>query len=419
LKATIFIRRVILFLAILLSGGSLIFPRSIMMGLLITLCVLVGINNGKPLKPNARLRPVIALVLAVLILCLFLQESYEITALITRFTVFIGAFFVFNIYSSLSRETFQRDLFSILKFMPYQAIITVVLGTLTPFLFTTVTAFDLSHKSDANYIQTIGYVFNYHVLIDSLVGLKRPDGFFWEPGIFQIYLNLFLYLSLFVFKNKWYTTWAVLGVFATQSTTGVIIALILFVYFIFIEQSKKNVTLRLRFLFVGIFALIPLATIVQSNIDDKLNGETQGSSWARQYDLLTGINVILQNPITGIGFDYNRYHKEANLNGEKYTQLDVESVQDRDNTNGIILLLYSIGIPLSIPFLMGLFRSSLFKHNILIGSILVLALSSESIIFTPFFLLIIYNGVSRPLKKTYRNKANFFPMQLDKPRAQL
>jgi hypothetical protein len=126
---------------------------------------------------------------------------------------------------------------------------------------------------------------------------------------------------------------------------------------------------------------------------EKFSGDSQGSFWARQFDLLTGINVIMENPVIGIGFDYTEYYRAAAHLGFSDTPLTERITDDRGNTNGIVFLFYSIGIPLGIPFLVGLFRQQLLANRWMIGGALALSLMSESMIFTPFFLMFIFSGL--------------------------
>ena len=99
------------------------------------------------------------------------------------------------------------------------------------------------------------------------------------------------------------------------------------------------------------------------------------------------------NPLLGIGFDYDQYRHAASRLGYADTPLPGRMTEERTNSNGVVFLLYSVGIPLSVPFLIGMFRQRLFPHRVLMGIVLFLGLMGESIIFTPFFLMIIYSGL--------------------------
>jgi hypothetical protein len=157
--------------------------------------------------------------------------------------------------------------------------------------------------------------------------------------------------------------------------------------------NRGSLPARIAKFMFAVILIVPLVFVASGNIKQKLTGESQGSFLVRQYDLLTGANVVLENPWLGIGFDYEQYHRAANRLGYADTSLPGQITLDRSNSNGVVFLLYSIGIPLSIPFLIGMFRQVLFPQRILVGILLLLGLMSESIIFTPFFLMIIFSGL--------------------------
>ncbi len=247
--------------------------------------------------------------------------------------------------------------------------------------------------ADTTYF-TVGYLFTYHDLAGTNALLKRPDGFFFEPGVFQIYLNLFLLIALFMRKQRLFDiALGVVAVVATQSTTGVVILVLQFAaaYFLWLRTANRSQKLGV-FVFVPIM-LLPLASYMTYNVTEKFYGELSGSAEAREYDLRTGINVALEQPWTGIGFDYEKYFDIASRVGYREADLSRDNITERGNTNGIVVLFYSLGIPLAIIFLLGIFRQKLFKPGLLMALIAVLSLTSESLSFTPFFLMLTFSGL--------------------------
>ena len=376
-------RRLLLFFTILASGGMLVFQREVLLVLILILCITC--NQGKIFTLNKRLLPSVIMIFVILMISLVFHY-YTISSLFVRFSVFIISLFLYNFYLKRSNDEFENDLFVILKWMPFQALITVLLALFVPFLFLTVSL------SNATY-QTIFFVFTYHETIEGLSRFVRPDGLFYEPGVFQLYLNILLYLSLFVFKKRGYSIITIIAIFSTQSTTGIVICLLILSYYFFVEHLRgKPFLSKIGYGFGGIILLIPFFIIANSNIQEKLYGESKGSSMARQYDLFTGINVALSKPLTGIGFDYNQYKAVASGLGFQDTEMDQKSLEDRSNSNGIVFLFYSIGLPIGLLFIIGLFRQEFFSHKFLVGLIFFLSLFGETLIFTPFFLLFTYSG---------------------------
>ena len=117
-------------------------------------------------------------------------------------------------------------------------------------------------------VSTFNYIFFYAPERSSLnvLGLEfvRNQGWFWEPGINQIYLNILLYIEGFVFKrNKWIILLTVFAIFTTYSTTGIIIMMIILL-FIFKSSIKKSPAL----IFLAISVAIPFYFIAKSNIEE-------------------------------------------------------------------------------------------------------------------------------------------------------
>lgn len=332
--------------------------------------------------------PIFILLSFILILSFLWPGGFDVSSMIIRYANFIAAILIFNYFINVPKDDLQKDLYVILRFFAYQAIITFFLAIFANFLFETITINDTPYS-------TILFLFTYHTFLEDLSALARPDGFFYEPGVFQIYLNIYLYLCLFVFKKNWQALIAIAAVLTTQSTPGIFICLFLLFYYVMIDKFNKTSFLSKEGkLFFGLLFIIPIAAIAYLNFNEKFYGEFIGSSWARQYDLITGINVVKKYPLAGIGFNYDEYYKAATDLGFSETVLSDENIANRANSNGILTLLYSIGIPLSIPFILGIFSQTFFKHKLLIAIILFVSALSEQIIFTPFYLFLIFSGIS-------------------------
>ena len=186
-----------------------------------------------------------------------------------------------------------------LKWMAIQALATMVIAYTLPFLFFAINVNNIPYHSCL-------LLLNYHDTASSTY--IRPDGFFYEPGVFQIYLNLYLYLALFELKNGKQAFLATVAVLSTQSTTGIIIALILLGARYFKLLRNANLRLKLTVLVLGAIVAAPLVLFAYNNAVNRFTGRAAGSSWAREYDLYTGLNVIAHHPLVGIGFDTEQYH---------------------------------------------------------------------------------------------------------------
>ena len=218
---------------------------------------------------------------------------------------------------------------------------------------------------------------------------SRSQGIFWEPGVFQVYLNIFLFISLFLTKkpNIFLVTIILISVLLTLSTTGIVVSFLLISYhsFISIKFKLKNLLYTILFLplIIGLFNL----TINQA--EEKLSGEKSGSFLARNYDTLTGFNLAINNP-WGIGFSTIKYQEIAR---KDIFNLSPGLETDRGNTNSVATLFYSTGILWGFIILYFMYKQSLFmKHKILFYVSILLFLFTEPLLYTPFFILILLSG---------------------------
>jgi len=378
------IRRTILVLSILISGGNLLIPRLPILFVIVFLCL---VARHWVIDFRRNMLPILVLLTVILVLTLLRPAGAGIQSTAIRYANFIAGVLLLDVYLHAGSSALWRDLYVILRFMVWQALITVVLAELFKFLFIPLEVSETPYS-------TFLLLFNYHIMLEESTSIIRPDGFFYEPGVFQIYLNIFLYLTLFLFRKWWQAIFAFVAVVSTQSTTGVIIAGTIVGWFLAARyMNRGSLAMRVAKMFVAAMVVGVLAIVAFNNINEKMTGENKGSFWARQYDLLTGLNIVAAHPLFGIGFDYDQYHRASSELGYADTELPERILQDRGNSNGIMFLLYSVGIPLSVPFFIGMFRQRIFPDRTLIGIILFLASIGESVLFTPFFLMIIFSGL--------------------------
>lgn len=378
------LRQVALFAGILMSGGLLLIPREPVLVIVVATCF--ALKN-----PLRLLRPEFALIwmvlLAVAAVVLVGGESFQLAPMIIRYANFLAGLALLLVYLDERRSTLADDLHPILKLMAFQAVLTPIAYILIPSYFYTVRVFDTQYN-------TFYFLFTFHEFQNFGALFKRPDGLFFEPGVFQIYLNLFLFLSLFVRRRSVFdVALATAAVLATQSTTGVVILVVqfAFAYFQWLRRADRSQKLGV-FVFVPIL-LLPLGAYVTYNVSEKFTGALKGSAEAREYDLRTGLSVALEQPLTGIGFDYEKYYDVASRVGYREAELSKENITERGNTNGIVVLFYSLGFPLAFVFLAGLLRQRLFRPGLLMGAVATLSLTAESLSLTPFFLMMVFSGL--------------------------
>lgn len=382
-EARQFVRRIVLLLAMLMSGGLMIFPRIPLLAAVFALSFLL-ISPAEMVRRE--MSRIWLFLLAVLVIVLIGGEGFHLSATAVRFANFFAVLPLIAIYLLLHRRTLADDLFPLLQLMSIQALITVFLAKFTPGLFQPVQINETTYN-------TILFLFTFHRSMDLPGLIDRPDGFFFEPGVLQLYLNICLYIALFVKKKPFHVGLALAGVLSTQSTTGAIIAVALLIAAYFRRLRDAALNEKMLILIFAPFLIMPFIWFMIDNIDEKFYGIFRGSRWAREYDLYTGIRVALERPLTGIGFDYQRYFDFAQHFGYLESELDLRTISERPNSNGIATLFYSVGFPLSFVFLWGLFKQRFFADRWLFFMLIVLSMSAEALILTPFPLMLIYSGL--------------------------
>lgn len=377
------LRRLALFFAMLMSGGLMIFPRVPLMLAILALCVVI---KGPTLGIKRNMGPIAVVLFAIFVIAVVGAQGFDAMSVATRFANFIVGLALVALFLGEPKETLANDLIPIFRLMCIQIIATVVVAIILPNAFVAIPVLDAVYN-------TVFWIFTYHVTIETSSIFVRPDGFFFEPGVLQIYINIFFFIALFIRRKAYDIPLAVISILLLQSTTGILIACVLIGASYLQRFSKATFSEKFLVAIVGPILAVPIIFVAAQNINAKVSGDYRGSSWARQYDFYTGVNVIKAHPWLGVGFDNDRYKAEASRLGYGGTELDFRSTSDRSSSNGLIALIASIGIPMSIPFLLAMFRQKFFRRPLLFGVLLTLAFFGEAVMLTPFFIMIMFSAM--------------------------
>tara|TARA_B100001750_G_C15386943_1_gene535410 strand:- start:253 stop:972 length:720 start_codon:yes stop_codon:yes gene_type:complete len=226
----------------------------------------------------------------------------------------------------------------------------------------------------------------------------RNQGFFWEPGVLQIYLNLLFFLEAFLFKkNKWILFLTVLAILFCYSSTGLVLLVIQLLFFL-----KSNVRKNLLLIPLLIFLMIPIVQITNLNVQDKITGEGANSALKRNIDLVQPFLLAFDHPLTGVGLDDQMYVIEK----DKYEVKNINAYEGsfgRGTSNSITFLFAILGFPTAIFFIFCLLRQNFVINNKLLFSIILfVSLFFEPVIFKPFFLVFLVSGFHSFLSKFIR-----------------
>lgn len=388
------LRIMALFFAIMASGGTLLIPREVWV-VFTLIAALMALRWKVSLRSNETY--IYVWIAAVTLLQLALGGADELMSVASRLTTSLAAFFLLKAYLSQGLDAFQRDAFDVLKPLAIIAIATSILGNVVPNSFSPLAVGDLVYYH-------LGYILNFHYVHNVVTPLIRPNAVFYEPGVLQIYLTIFMYLAFFWRNSIFWSAISLISLLTTISTIGILNAVFLLCFGL-VNLSQKLRGKKLILMITLIVTALPgTYVLLSSNINEKFYGADRGSAIARQYDLATGINIIREHPITGIGFSTDAYQNQSAALGYKNTELAFEHAVERANSNGIVQIFFSIGIPLALPLLIGMFRQRLFQRRIVLGFILFTSLLGQSLAFSVFFLFIFFSGMLVKLQPVSRSQ---------------
>jgi len=249
---------------------------------------------------------------------------------------------------------------------------------------------------------TIGYMFYYGE--SSLSGnVYRNQGLFWEPGILQFYINLYIFILLFVETKvqKLKLFFSSLALILTFSSTGYII------YFLLL--SKKYIIFRVKDFLLIIIPILMLSILIP-NLIDKFIGESSISGFLRILDFYVPMHIFIDNFVIGVGLKVNEaeYYIQYlyNYGADIFELLNMPSDyflklldEERLSTNSFIVFLAAFGT-LGFLFFMAILNRATYifttKNNFLLMLIFLLTFLTEPIMLFNFFLffyLLSYNDI--------------------------
>ncbi|MFD1316840.1 O-antigen ligase family protein [Namhaeicola litoreus] len=399
----------IIFLLVL-NGGTLIkvmgYGPIFQIFTLIVLFVILTFSNSFSFKKIFRYSFFILLPLFIINLLhgLIFDNYILLSNQIINLSVSILIGVIISIYFEGKSSLFSNHLNLVLKLFVIQGILSSLILSLYP-------TRNILIKSTGDGSAYVGYLYlffqrihiNYLGQIDletfNLFGLNifRAHGFFWEPSVFSVYVNIFIFLNLFVAKNNRNVLIGFLGILLSWSTTGMAVVLIQLIYYagINFKLNLKNI-LTLGSLSIFLVIVGYVATI---NVNDKLYGEKAGSSAQRYVDTMAAIDVIIHNPAIGIGVEFKNFNqqiKDANpdLSGSIGSSLAIDRVNENTFSNSLLRVFVYFGLIFGTLLVWAFFKQNLItEHPVLFAIVNLTAVSFSPILFLTFHFTFIVNGL--------------------------
>ena len=375
-------------------------------GSIIVYFFILFLLNPNNLKKVYRKDIAIILGLNVIIAVFFFIKSDNIPYFL--FVAMASAYLVLLNYRVLNyKERFLTDITLLLRFYMFYT-----LGHIF-FLFFGRSLFGTTYIQD--WFRQIGYVFWY---IDSggpsFFNHYRLSGLAWEPGIWQMFLNLNLILALYHKRSIKEIVLSILAIIFTFSTTGLFILIfVIAAYFLYI-RPLKNITV----IIIPSLLLLSLSTLILGNIEDKLHGKGLVSSVVRFSDFYIGAKMLERSPFIGEDPKSTLDSSDKMILNERQRIWDnseaagqnSEGFMEAEIVNGFMIFLLDFGLPLGLFLFYKTFSFNLFNDrklkNIFIITILI-TLNTEPISRTGFFYFFVLSSLLiKPSKINYKIGGN-------------
>lgn len=232
----------------------------------------------------------------------------------------------------------------------------------------------------------------------------RNFGPFWEPGVYQAYLFIALYFSLFVIKEKKkYTILLfIIAIITTFSTTGYLCMLLLLIAYL-LKNNDLFISKNKALIVLVFFSLIIFLVVEQEASDilfgKILEGSANESFGSRFESIWTNLKIFINNPIFGVGPD----NVLAHFNSVVLSHGDANLIV---NTNTIFSHFSSFGIVLGVYYLSLLYKFATNNNIPRLSAVLILLaltiiLSSEYFMYSLLFNTLFFYGTVSQNTNTY------------------
>ena len=334
-----------------------------------------------------KLRLVIVFLTSLFILQLFILGSANLLGILNMYAkIFIAGFVIY-----INREQFIIRFLNVMFFISIVSLIFFSVDVLLNGMYKYIPA--------PIVIDSKNFYFFYYSVTNPWLGMIRNPGIFWEPGVFSNYLVLslaftFPVLAILTKAQKYKLLIVFITLLTTQSTTGYIVAFVVFLSSYLLKNKLKLIHIASFLIFIFMFIIVYNNSVfLKSKLEKQIvrsidnNGEY---STDRLGTLLFDFYYIKKHPIIGNGLQLKtRYadHPNQILNADKSA-----------GGNGFSEFIVSYGLPFSIFFFYLIYSriNVIYNHrlfSLLFVLIIILNLQGEPLMTYPFYWgLIFING---------------------------
>jgi len=399
-----FIDNFILLMLIMSTGGLLfVFNRNIasisFLIILLVVIVFIGSSIKKSIFNSMILTFVTFVTLGVINYSFAIVEQTAEKYLFYLLTVVLSILSLLHFRNNRKADIFLIRLHSVLMLISFHAFFNFIIFF---FMKNNLTIISSAYHECETFMHLFFYTPSKGIV--NVFGFEfcRNQGFFWEPGILQIFLNMLFFLEAFIIKKrKSLLILTALVILTTYSTTGILLLLIQFIVYLFNEfKLNKWITP-----FVLLLA-IPVCIIFSVNLEDKISGVKEMSFQKRYFDLVQPFFIALENPLTGIGldlFEFQKIRQEFYIPSSSVQSINsltgIDSkiqVTEKGSTNSIMFLIAGAGFPSAILLMVMFFKQQIIAEKKWLWMlIMIVSVMSEPLLLRPFFFLFIVSGFNQ------------------------
>jgi hypothetical protein len=234
------------------------------------------------------------------------------------------------------------------------------------------------------------------------LNLYRAHGLFWEPGVFSTFVNIYVFLNFFVFKNLKSLRYSIPALILSWSTAGFLVFTVqAVIFFKDYKRGKKGILFK-KYLFGGL-GFIFLFFIAFQNFNNKIYGDDAGSAAQRYADTFGAISIIANNPLIGIGIEFQNIKSQfenytINFNNDIGANFQDSNKEDIRLSNSFLSAFVYFGIPLGLFLFYSLYNQSLIPHKRwLFFLITALSVFSAPILFLGFYFSFLISGLRQTI----------------------
>ena len=397
-----FLDNLIVFMLIMSSGGLLfVFNRNLSYGIFLAILSASYFLMSKKIHKisfNSSIITIIILFGLFIINYLFAVNDQEINKYYYYFMVISVSVFSLTHFANNKNRLLLR-LYAILQIIVFHSLLNFVFFF---FIKGNLSIISSTYHECETFLNLFFYTTERGII--TLFGLEfcRNQGLFWEPGVLQVFLNIFFFLDAFIFKkSRFMLVLTAVTIVTTYSTTGIALLLLQSLVYI-LKELKNNKWLVPLF----IFFTFPVVMIFNLNVEEKFQGKKEFSFQKRLFDLTQPLFIAAEYPLTGIGLDLNQfqamreefYFSSSNLQALQ-SQIGVESKMtgtDKGSSNSIMFLFAAMGFPTAILFIYMFFKQQIINDDKwLLMIIMLISVMSEPLLLRPFFFIFIASGFTQ------------------------